>query len=59
MQERGLINQCALNLFKSDISVYKDLAYNSYHEKWKRIFPRNKNIKTKLKYVKSLVFHIA
>lgn len=52
MQEQGLIYQCALNLFKSDISVYKDLAYNNYHEKWKDFFPRNENIKTKLKYIK-------
>lgn len=50
MQEQGLINQCALNFFKSGISVYKDLAYN-YHEKWKKFFPRNENIKTKLKYI--------
>lgn len=45
MQEQGLIYQCALNLFKSDISVYKDLAYNNYHEKWKDFSPEMKILK--------------
>lgn len=44
MQEQGLINQWALNFFKSGISVYKDLACN-YHEKWKDFFPEMKILK--------------
>lgn len=36
----------------TDISVYKDLAYITAFMRVKRFFPRNENIKTKVKYIK-------
>lgn len=51
MQGQGLINQCALNC-SSNISAYKDLAYITAIMRSEKVFPRNENIKTKLKYIK-------
>lgn len=35
----------------TDISVYKDLAYITAIMRSEKDFPRNENIKTKLKYI--------